>query len=602
MSTATKTAACRVGVAILALALAPRLASAAWPVLGRAVSTAAGDQDVPRIASDRAGGAIIVWQDLRGPTVNIFAQHVLASGELDGAWPADGRALLTDPAALATAVAGQRSPVIVSDGAGGAIVAWQDGRSGTSGTDIFAQHILASGAVDGTWPVNGAALCAASGEQDSPTIVADGAGGAIVAWMDRRDGDANADIFAQHVLSSGRVDPMWPVDGIPVCTATAPQGPPRIAGDGAGGAIVTWHDFRPAVGGIDIYAQHVSSFGAVDPSWPENGRALTLAAGNQLNPAIVSDGAHGAIVTWEDPRDGTSHIYAQRVTGSGTIAQGWPADGRAVCTAPVEQVGPVITPDGAGGAIVAWRDARNGANHNPFAQHILASGAIDVAWPVDGKALSLSQGEEASASIVGDGGGGAIVAWEEDSFVFAQHVEAAGSIDPTFSENGRFLRLVLTFQHAPDIVTAGPGSAIVTWSDDDSISDADIYAQQVLTEGTVIPCDGSPESLPAEVDDGVRLSRSGSNTVIRWNVALRATASSILRGHVGELPVGSSGAAEQCLIDDVETSFFADGDVPTPGDSFWYLVRGENACGSGTYGSEALDGLPATSRVSSACP
>ena len=37
----------------------------------------------------------------------------------------------------------QNGAVIVPDGAGGAIVTWQDGA-----TDIFAQHVLASGVLD----------------------------------------------------------------------------------------------------------------------------------------------------------------------------------------------------------------------------------------------------------------------------------------------------------------------------------------------------------------------------------------------------------------------------------------------------------------------
>jgi len=67
-----------------------------------------------------------------------FAQHVLFSGELDAAWPVDGRALLTDPLAMESADGGQTSPVIITDGAGGAIVAWQDNRSSVTETDISA--------------------------------------------------------------------------------------------------------------------------------------------------------------------------------------------------------------------------------------------------------------------------------------------------------------------------------------------------------------------------------------------------------------------------------------------------------------------------------
>ena len=474
-------------MAALLLTTTWRHASAAWPELGRAITTAPNEQDHSRITSDGAGGAIITWQDERGGEVHIFAQHVMASGELDAAWPVNGRALLTDPLALATALGGQKLPVIASDGAGGAIVAWQDERTDLHGPDVFAQHVLASGVVDPAWPANGRALSTAQGVQDNATIVADGAGGAIVAWMDGRAGGSasgsGVDIFAQHVLSSGLVDPNWPVDGAALCTAPATQAFPRIATDRAGGAIVTWYDFRPSSSQIDVYAQHVLGSGVVDPAWPVDGRALTTAASSQLDPSIVSDGLHGAIVAWTDARDGLNHIYAQRVLGSGAIAPGWPANGLAVCTAPVDQITPVVTSDGAGGAIATWQDARNGTNHQPFAQHVLASGAVDAGWPVDGRALSLASGEASNGSIVIDGSGGAIIAWEEDSFVKANHVLASGLLDPAFPVNGVFVRLDLSFQSRPDLVAGGAGNAIVAWTNRET--DSDIYALLVGPAGTV---------------------------------------------------------------------------------------------------------------------
>ena len=589
-------------LAAAALTVAHHPALAAWPELGRPVCTAADDQQAPKVASDGTGGAIITWQDSRSPIVNIFAQHVLSTGDLDPAWPIDGRALLTDPLALANAPSGQMSPVIVPDGAGGAIVAWQDGRSQTSGTQIFAQHVLASGAVDPAWPANGRALCTAPGGQFRPKIAADGAGGAIVTWTDLRSGATDNDVFAQHVLASGVVDSRWPVDGTALSSAPGDQFFPDIVADGSGGAIVTWVDGRSSPGSADIYAQRVMGSGVVDPDWPADGLALCVAAGDQLNPAIASDGTHGAIVTWEDFRDVIPHIFAVRVSGSGAVAAGWPADGREVCAAPIGQTDPIITPDGANGAIVNWSDIRNGGNFVQFAQHVLASGAIDPAWPVDGTPLSRSTSDQTDSSMVTDGAAGAIVAWEEDSFIFAQHVEDSGLLDPAFPLDGRLVRPVLTFQRTPDLVSDGGGNAIVAWSDRASNADSDIYAMQVRAAATVTACQGTPGDLPAEVDDGVRVSRSGPDAVLEWNLAANATSSDVLRGLVRGLPVGPGGAEERCLIHDTVARTLTDADLPSPGDSFWYLIRGENPCGSGTYGFEGLNGAPAAPRLSATCP
>jgi hypothetical protein len=589
-------------LAVAVLSVTHQLAAAAWPEFGRAVSTAADDQEAPKIASDGAGGAIITWQDSRSPIINIFAQHVRSTGDLDPASPVGGRALLTDPLALANAPSGQSSPVIVADGAGGAIVAWQDGRSQTSGVDIYAQHVLASGAVDPAWPANGRALCTAPDGQFLPKIAADGAGGAIVTWTDLRSSGTGVDIFAQHVLASGVVDPRWPVDGAALSSAPGDQFFPEIVADDAGGALVTWIDNRSSASSADIYAQHVMSTGIVDPRWPATGLALSVADKDQLNPAIASDGAHGAIVTWEDFRDSTFHIFAQRALGSGTIAAGWPADGREVCTAPIGQKDPIILSDGANGAIVSWRDLRNGGNFAEFAQHVLASSAIDPVWPDNGTMLSRSTTDQTNSSIVTDGAGGAIVAWEEDAFIFAQHVKASGVLDPAFPINGRMVRPVLTFQRTPDLVPDGAGNAIIAWSDQAPNADSDIYAIQVRAAATVTVCQGTPGDLPAEVDNGVRVSRSGPDAILEWNLAANATSSDVLRGLVRGLPVGPGGADERCLLHNTVARTLTDADLPAPGDSFWYLIRGENLCASGTFGFEGLHGVPATPRESTTCP
>lgn len=65
----------------------------------------------------------------------------------------------------------------------------------------------------------------------------------------------------------------WQVDGGPVCTAANVQTNPKIVSDGAWGAIIAWQDLRGGVA-YDIYAQHILASGAADPAWPANGRAL----------------------------------------------------------------------------------------------------------------------------------------------------------------------------------------------------------------------------------------------------------------------------------------------------------------------------------------
>jgi len=248
----------------------PRNTLAAWshnPGVNLPVCTANADQYGQVICSDGAGGAIMAWHDPRVSSFDIYAQHILASGVVDPAWPVNGRAVCLN-------LLEQSYPAIVGDGNGGAVIAWQDRRSGTY--DIYAMHVLKTGVVDPAWPVDGRALCTAINDQSLPVIATDGAGGAIVCWQDGRAG--NTDIYAQHVLASGAVDGAWPADGRAICGAAGNQNEHKMISDGAGGAIMTWADPR---GANDIYAQHVLASGAVDPAWPVDGRAICNATNNQ---------------------------------------------------------------------------------------------------------------------------------------------------------------------------------------------------------------------------------------------------------------------------------------------------------------------------------
>jgi len=83
---------------------------------------------------------------------------------------------------------------------------------------------------------------------------------------------------------------------------------------------------------------------------------------------------------------------------------------------------------------------------------------------------------------------------------------------------------------------------------------------------------------------GTEAHRSGSGTVY-----------DVLQGRIDQMPVGS-GSGETCMVT-AATSLPA-GPAPAPDAGVYYLVRGKNACGVGTFGftSEGLE------RTTTACP
>lgn len=323
-------------------------AGAGWPVNGRLVRSAAGDQLHPAIASDGAGGAFVAWTDVALRPASVWAQHVRADGTVDPAWPAAGRL-------LASNVPDSSRVSIVPDGGGGALLAWEDTRS--SNADLFVQHLAADGATAPGWPANGAVLVAVAGDQYAPQLIADGAGGAFATWCDHRAGSVL--VYARRVTGAGASAPGWPADGTPVASAAGEQVQPCAITDGAGGIVLAWQDFR--AGSADVYAQRVAGDGTTAAGWPAAGLALCTAAGAQGAPALALDGAGGVYAAWLDARasavSGTD-VYATRVAPSATVAPGWPADGAPVCDVPGEQREVRLVASGSGGALVAWTDGR----------------------------------------------------------------------------------------------------------------------------------------------------------------------------------------------------------------------------------------------------
>jgi len=407
----------------------------------------------------------VVWTDERAradATTTVYAQRVSSSGV--PMWASDG-------VPLCTATGFEMSPTLIGDGLGGAIVTWFDQRT-AGDDDIYAQRISASGIRQ--WVASGAAVCTAPQTQSSPTIVSDGAGGAIITWFDLRSA-TNTHIYAQRMNALSV--PMWSANGVAVCTAPDNQARPTIASDGARGAIITWIDHRN--GNDDIFAQRIDSTGTCQ--WAANGVPVCTAAFDQQYPQIVSDGVGGGIITWMDRRSGNFDIYAQRVSSTGVDE--WTADGIAVCTAAQDQTIPLIVRDGAGGAIITWGDDRAGSHI--FAQRIDAGG--NVKWAHDGAALCTAPGGQFDPTIASDDSGGAVLSWDDTRdgtfHIYAQRVSSLGM--PLWTSGGAAICTASVGQTLPLVTSDGAGGATIAWTDsrNDTLSGTDIYAQGIQANG-----------------------------------------------------------------------------------------------------------------------
>lgn len=272
-----------------------------WDPGGVPVCADSGDRDGGILTDDGAGGILVSFSD--DLLAAWYGQRLSANGTR--LWGPDG--LPIQP--------GQG----ISDGAGGAFITWSSGGGGND--NVWLQHVGSQG--NALLPSGGAPVCSAVFDQRTETrgksIASDGAGGMYIAWHDLRNG-VDWDIYAQHMLASGAVAPGWPLNGIPVCTLPAFQIYPAVLSDGVGGAIITWYDIRNAATGYDIYAQRITPAGTIAPGWPVNGVTLCTAPGDQVDPVPVTDGAGGMIAYWDDYRRAPDvDIYAQHVAADGTV-------------------------------------------------------------------------------------------------------------------------------------------------------------------------------------------------------------------------------------------------------------------------------------------
>ena len=314
-------------------------------------------------------------------------------------------------------------------------------------------------------------------------------------------------LFAGIVASPATISAQWSLDGNPVCTFQRNQRDPGIVPDGSGGAVVLWVDSR-VLGSRDAYAQRITPEGAIE--WPQDGVYLATNIGELWIPTGVPDGTGGAIVAWEDDADLNVtglNIYAQRVTGEGAVAAGWPADGIAIATANGHQRGPRLAPDGSGGAFIAWYDGRDDPEDpDIYAVRVTADGTIAPGWVDGGTPIAVGPGGQRYPSIVADGVGGAFICWrdarnfaETDVDIYLQRMTAAGEVSPGWPENGLPVCTALGHQIFPVAVEDGLGGVFVVWEDGrvrPGFSDyLDIYGTRILGDGTIAPgwpVDGVP--------------------------------------------------------------------------------------------------------------
>lgn len=287
------------------------------------LSDKANAQTNQQVIADGSGGAIVVWTDARVATTNIhlYGQRVNSAGTL--LWGPVGNK--EEGLQLTNTTGNILLPQMVADGSGGAVVAFGSTRVASDNANIYAIAVDAAG--NNFWTANGVDVCLAISTQSNVRVVKSGSN-FLVAWADRRESSNaqlsnNVDIFMQS-LAPATGNPNWQIDGIAVIKQPNNQPNSQTEGfellpDNTGGGYVVWDDGRVSTSDLDIYAQYVMSTGSL--SWPEIGAPVATKSGSNQNwPKAVLGNQNNLIIAWRDSRTNTSaEIYASSLFQGGLL-------------------------------------------------------------------------------------------------------------------------------------------------------------------------------------------------------------------------------------------------------------------------------------------
>jgi hypothetical protein len=375
---------------------------------------------------------------------------------------------------------------VAVDGNGNTIVVWEDTRN--LDYDIFAQKFDGNG--NPLWGSSDVKVNQNpdSDNQRSPKLVIDTFGNAIIVWDDPRNGPE--EIYAQKLDPDGV--PQWGASDLNVNQNPdmASRFDPDIDIDLNNNVIVVWDDYRN--GNSDVYAQKLDSNG--NPQWGGTDKLVNqnTDSDDQTSPVVAVDTNGNAIVTWADLRDVDYNIYAQKLDTNG-VAQWGSSDIRVNQDLDVEnQFEPAISVDTSGNSIIAWDDYRSGTHYDIYSQKLNPSGNIQ--WGSSDIMVNQfsDSTDKLSPEIVIDSNENAIFVWEDNrngasnDDIYSQKLDPNGvalwgSQDKKINQNSDS-----SIQRESDLSLTPEGDMIVVWWDErNGISNRDIFAQklEVITTG-----------------------------------------------------------------------------------------------------------------------
>ena len=408
------------------------------------------------ISMNGAGNFVVAWEDMRRGNYDIYAQRFISAGT-----PIGTNFRVNDDAGSTT----QFVPAISVGHTGAFLIAWEDKRNG--GSNIYAQRYASTGVNIGTnFEVNDDSGYDYHGY---PATAMDGASSFVISWSDYRN--HLSDTYAQRFSSTGLPsDTNFKVNS---SAGYASSTDPALALDDSGNFVITWQDYRNIT--PESFVQRYTSVGsAVDGNTKVND---DVGSANQENPAVAMDGSGGIVIAWDDHRNLSTSVYAQTYTPTGE-----PRGANSAVATFWSNESPAIATDSLGNFVITWSHF-SGNRNDIYAQRYTPGGIPeDTSFKVNNNA---EPSYPTNPAIAMDCTGSFVIIWDgnqDDSWrdIFGQRYTSAGvPVGGNFKVNDDAESAV---QKHPSVAMDCSGNFVTTWQDGRS-GGSEIYAQYYTSNG-----------------------------------------------------------------------------------------------------------------------
>lgn len=344
--------------------------------------TAAGDQENPQVSLLKGGGAVFVWQGGQQSFQRIFARFLAANGT----WSTGEIKVNTFTNDY------QIDPVVTTLANSNVLVAWSSFNEAASGSlqDVYFQLLSPSGQkIGGETQAN---LFTAY-NQRSAAVAALGNGNFVVTWVsEQQQGLNRVDIYARVFTGAGT--PLGKEMLVNASTNLCAN--PSVAGAADGSFVIAWGE-RDATSlstnSWDVYARPYANSSGTVPGTVV--RVNTTTYGDQYAPKISYDGANYLVAWTSLGQDGSREgVFAQVMRPDGSFAG---SEFLVNTTTAGQQIHPAVSSDGAGRFLTVWSGFLGGlASFDLYAQRyasltsILQPLSAPVVSPLSSNTLSVA--------------------------------------------------------------------------------------------------------------------------------------------------------------------------------------------------------------------